>query len=64
MELDEIKELKRNTEAAIFKLLQELHTRTEMNITSLDFDSVQSRKLTSRDLVFIPASFKINLSLN
>ena len=62
--MDEVKELKRNTEVAIFNLLCEIHNKTGMNISSLDFDTVKSRKLTSSDYVFIPASFKINLSLN
>ena len=64
MELDEIKELKRSTELTIFSLLQELHTRTGMNITSLEFDTVDSRGLVSREISRIPAYFKINLSLN
>lgn len=55
--MDEVKELKRNTEVAIFNLLCEIHNKTGMNISSLDFDTVQSRGLVQNSVVFIPASF-------
>jgi len=42
MDIDEVKELKRNTEVAIFNLLCEIHNKTGMNISSLAFDTVKS----------------------
>ena len=64
MDIDEVKELKRNTEVTIFNLLCDLYNKTGMNISSLEFDTVQSRGLVQNSVVLFPASFKVNLSLN